>query len=80
MNASAHRPRSAASGRCPRCGRAFDCGMRAEPAAGAPDCWCRSMPALPANRLKAGRACLCPECLADEIARARVVPEAPEAQ
>ena len=54
--------------------------MRAEPGAGAPDCWCRSMPALPANRLKAGRACLCPECLADEIARARGVPEAPEAQ
>ncbi|MBV8627832.1 MAG: cysteine-rich CWC family protein [Paraburkholderia sp.] len=54
--------------RCPRCGRSFDCGMRNE----ASDCWCRSMPALPAERLKAGSGCLCPECLAEEIARAQV--------
>ncbi|MFM0740050.1 cysteine-rich CWC family protein [Paraburkholderia xenovorans] len=51
--------------RCPRCGRAFDCGMHAQPF----DCWCRALPALPADRLDPGGRCLCPECLAEEIAR-----------
>jgi ribosomal protein L34E len=57
----------AQSARCPRCGSAFDCAMHGQPF----DCWCKSMPALPADRLEPGGRCLCPECLAAEIARAR---------
>ncbi|CAB3766062.1 cysteine-rich CWC family protein [Paraburkholderia solisilvae] len=60
------------SGRCPRCGRSFDCGKAAD----ASGCWCRAMPPLPAERLKAGSRCLCPECLAEEIARAQNDPAA----
>ncbi|HZZ13253.1 MAG TPA: cysteine-rich CWC family protein [Paraburkholderia sp.] len=59
-------PSSPDSARCPRCGNAFDCGMHQQPF----DCWCRDMPAMPVDRLKAGGGCLCPECLAGEIARA----------
>jgi hypothetical protein len=33
------------------------------------DCWCRAMPALPAGRIEAAGRCLCPECLAGEIAQ-----------
>ncbi|CAH2803771.1 MAG: hypothetical protein CPDRYMAC_5713 [uncultured Paraburkholderia sp.] len=58
--------RAEGSARCPLCGNAFDCGMHATPF----ECWCREMPALPAERLKPDRRCLCPECLAAEIARA----------
>jgi hypothetical protein len=54
--------------RCPRCGNVFDCAMHAPP----PGCWCKAMPALPAERLEPGGRCLCPECLAAEIARAQV--------
>jgi hypothetical protein len=32
------------------------------------DCWCRRMPALPRERLDPAGRCLCPECLAAEIA------------
>ncbi|MGH8777520.1 cysteine-rich CWC family protein [Paraburkholderia sp.] len=86
MNPSTHRSpaTTAASGRCPRCGHAFDCAMRAAgvtTAAGqqsdTPPCWCRAMPPLPAERLVPGRACLCPECLADEIARAQTASDTP---
>ncbi|MGF6769558.1 hypothetical protein P3T18_002028 [Paraburkholderia sp. GAS199] len=55
-----------ASARCPRCGNAFDCGMHAQPF----ECWCSALPPLPADRLEPGGRCLCPECLAAEIARA----------
>ncbi|WP_233799640.1 cysteine-rich CWC family protein [Paraburkholderia sp. HP33-1] len=58
--------RSGRSARCPRCGNPFDCGMQAEPS----NCWCRALPPLPAERLEPGGRCLCPECLAAEIARA----------
>jgi hypothetical protein len=34
------------------------------------------MPPLPANQLKAGSRCLCPECLAEAIARAHGDPAA----
>ncbi|MFL9993479.1 cysteine-rich CWC family protein [Paraburkholderia sediminicola] len=51
---------------CPRCGQAFDCAMHKVPF----DCWCREMPVLPADRLDPSGRCLCPECLAAEIARA----------
>ncbi|MEM5389301.1 cysteine-rich CWC family protein [Paraburkholderia phymatum] len=57
----------ASSARCPRCRRVFDCGARGDRST----CWCVSMPALPADALKAGIGCLCPECLADTIARER---------
>ncbi|MDE1181427.1 cysteine-rich CWC family protein [Paraburkholderia sp.] len=58
---------AASSARCPQCRAVFDCGMRTQPSA----CWCQSMPALPTERLAAGGSCLCPECLAGEIARAK---------
>ncbi|WP_085482755.1 cysteine-rich CWC family protein [Paraburkholderia susongensis] len=58
--------RSERSVRCPRCGNAFDCGMQD----GTSHCWCRALPPLPAERLEPGGRCLCPECLAGEIARA----------
>jgi hypothetical protein len=57
--------------RCPRCRRVFDCGARGDRSA----CWCASMPALPAEALKPGTGCLCPECLAGVIARTRVEEE-----
>ncbi|AHI77591.1 cysteine-rich CWC family protein [Burkholderia thailandensis USAMRU Malaysia  len=54
------------SKRCPRCGSAFDCGARTRPFT----CWCAAMPAMPPGAQPAtGARCLCPECLADEIAR-----------
>ncbi|WP_118183320.1 cysteine-rich CWC family protein [Paraburkholderia phosphatilytica] len=56
--------------RCPRCGRPFDCGARSTQAGG-PPCWCVSMPALPAEALKRGLGCLCPECLAEALAEAQ---------
>ncbi|RZF31132.1 hypothetical protein EVC45_04040 [Paraburkholderia sp. UYCP14C] len=59
--------RSERSARCPRCGNAFDCGMRGETSS---PCWCRALPPLPAGRLKPGSGCLCPQCLAAEIAQA----------
>ncbi|MEX3853770.1 cysteine-rich CWC family protein [Paraburkholderia sp. BR10923] len=59
--------RSGSSARCPRCGNAFDCGMQGETSS---PCWCRALPPLPAERLKPGGRCLCPECLAAEIAQA----------
>nr|WP_244219943.1 hypothetical protein [Paraburkholderia terricola] len=40
--------------------------MHAQPS----ECWCREMPVLPADRLDPAGRCLCPECLAAEIARA----------
>jgi hypothetical protein len=63
----AHADVHAKSARCPRCSRVFDCAMHGQPF----DCWCKSMPALPADRLTSGGRCLCPECLAGEIARAQ---------
>jgi len=82
MNPTASRPAPSAatdaeaqdpqSARCPRCGRSFDCGREARTA----DCWCRAMPPLPAERLKPGSRCMCPECLAEEIARAHNDPAA----
>ncbi|MGV2288547.1 cysteine-rich CWC family protein [Trinickia sp. YCB016] len=63
-----------ASARCPRCGRAFDCGKRADPSEPF-NCWCTSMPAVPSERLVPNMRCLCPECLAEAIVT--VSPEAP---
>ncbi|RKP49556.1 hypothetical protein D7S89_11815 [Trinickia fusca] len=54
--------------RCPRCSVAFDCECGAAPG----QCWCASMPALPAGRLAPGMPCLCPGCLAAELAAADV--------
>ncbi|RQR60464.1 hypothetical protein DIE19_15690 [Burkholderia sp. Bp9126] len=52
--------------RCPRCSRSFDCGARTQPF----ECWCAAMPGLPDGAQPAcGGRCMCPECLADEIAR-----------
>ncbi|RKU00891.1 hypothetical protein C7H84_24835 [Burkholderia sp. Nafp2/4-1b] len=52
--------------RCPHCGRGFDCGAGTQPF----DCWCASMPVVPGEALPTdGARCLCPECLAAEIAQ-----------
>ncbi|WP_227243386.1 cysteine-rich CWC family protein [Paraburkholderia caribensis] len=70
MNPSPSEPTESSamsSARCPRCRRVFDCGGRG----GREACWCVSMPVLPATALDASTGCLCPECLADVIARAR---------
>ena len=50
--------------RCPRCQRMFDCGRDAEPF----DCWCNTLPALPANQVDPRGRCMCPECLAASVA------------
>jgi len=60
------------SARCPRCGRMFDCGRHAEPF----DCWCKTLPALPANQVDPRGRCMCPECLATSVAGG----EAPRSQ
>ncbi|TDN68171.1 cysteine-rich CWC family protein [Paraburkholderia sp. BL10I2N1] len=74
MNLSGSSSQGVGRARCPRCGRSFDCGRGDQ----ASECWCRSMPALPAERLEAGRGCLCPECLAEEIARAQLAGRSPD--
>ena len=50
--------------RCPRCARMFDCGRHAEPF----DCWCKTLPALPASQVDPRGRCVCPECLAAAVA------------
>ncbi|WP_429250602.1 cysteine-rich CWC family protein [Paraburkholderia sp. GAS333] len=62
--------RSESSVRCPRCGNSFDCGRHAQPF----DCWCREMSTLSADRLDPASKCVCPECLAAEIAKAVAQP------
>ncbi len=44
---------------CSACGAAFVCGY----AAGLPECWCASLPLLPARQIVPGQHCLCPDCL-----------------
>ncbi|WP_114814155.1 cysteine-rich CWC family protein [Paraburkholderia kururiensis] len=73
MSQSASTSREPASVRCPRCGRAFDCGRHTDPF----DCWCQAMPAVQADRLVHGMPCLCPECLADDLASAQARPTDP---
>ncbi|WP_175938945.1 cysteine-rich CWC family protein [Caballeronia sp. BCC1704] len=53
---------------CARCGAAFRCGSLSGDAA----CWCASLPALPAERLRAGEVCLCRACLLAEIEKAGI--------
>lgn len=51
---------------CARCGKTFGCGMKD----GASTCWCAELPpALPVP-VEGEGACLCPDCLKAEIARA----------
>jgi len=57
------------SARCPRCGRRFDCARHAEPF----DCWCKTLPPLPANQVDPRGRCLCPECLATSVAGEQAV-------
>ncbi|MEM5327330.1 cysteine-rich CWC family protein [Paraburkholderia sp. JHI2823] len=66
MTASAVPAAGMKSARCPRCGNSFDCGRNTEPF----DCWCKSLPALPANELDPRGRCLCPECLVAAMAPA----------
>ena len=48
---------------CPRCGKAFTCGMQA----GAERCWCADLPPLGALD-PAQKGCYCPDCLKALIA------------
>ncbi len=59
-------PADLSPARCPRCGLTFGCGRERERF----DCWCVSMPKLPAHRLTPGSPCLClcAQCLAAELA------------
>jgi len=66
MTASAAPATAMKRARCPRCGNQFDCGRDTEPF----DCWCRTLPALPASQLDPRGRCLCPECLAQAVAGA----------
>jgi hypothetical protein len=66
MTASAVPVTGMKSARCPRCGNSFDCGRNTEPF----DCWCKSLPALPAHALDPRGRCLCPVCLAEAAAPA----------
>lgn len=72
MTASVSSPSSdpgVKSVRCPRCGRLFDCARHAEPF----DCWCKTLPALPANQVDPRGRCMCPECLATSVAAEQAV-------
>ncbi|MDR3099487.1 MAG: cysteine-rich CWC family protein [Paraburkholderia sp.] len=64
MTAPASTAPAMKSARCPRCGSAFDCGRRTEPF----DCWCKTLPAVPASQLDPRGRCLCPDCLAEAVA------------
>jgi hypothetical protein len=66
MTASATPAAATKHARCPRCGNQFDCGRDTEPF----DCWCRTLPALPASQVDPRGRCLCPECLAEAAAAA----------
>jgi hypothetical protein len=66
MTASARPAPDMRRARCPRCGTAFDCGRHTEPF----ECWCSTLPALPASQLDPRGRCLCPECLAEAAAGA----------
>jgi hypothetical protein len=68
MTASATSAVDVKSVRCPRCGSSFDCGRNSQPF----DCWCKVLPALPANQLDPRGRCLCPECLAAAVAAGAV--------
>jgi hypothetical protein len=64
MTASATPAHAVRHARCPRCGTAFDCGRNTDPF----DCWCKALPAVPANQLDPRGRCMCPECLAAAVA------------
>ncbi|WP_321886039.1 cysteine-rich CWC family protein [Paraburkholderia bannensis] len=64
MTAPASSSHAVRHARCPRCGNAFDCGRHTEPF----DCWCKALPAVPANQLDPRGRCMCPECLAAAVA------------
>jgi len=49
---------------CPRCGGAFQCG------AGSPGgCWCAALPNVMPIPSIGTSDCLCPKCLAEDVAR-----------
>jgi hypothetical protein len=60
--------RGAAGMHCSACGARFACGAHDRHA----PCWCATLAALPAAQLAEGRGCLCPVCLAQQLARAGV--------
>ncbi|WP_323050117.1 cysteine-rich CWC family protein [Caballeronia mineralivorans] len=51
-----------ASQRCALCGAQFHCAQQM----GDAECWCASLPGLPADRLNPRMTCLCPDCLREE--------------
>ncbi|MBI5923123.1 MAG: cysteine-rich CWC family protein [Betaproteobacteria bacterium] len=56
------RLQSNSSNICPRCGKAFTCGMNA----GQASCWCAELPPLAIP--ESGSGCYCPECLRQLVA------------
>lgn len=54
--------------RCARCGASFGCGMTE----GKSSCWCADLPAVMPVPKEGEGACLCPKCLQEDVARARL--------
>jgi Cysteine-rich CWC len=59
-----------AATRCARCGAPMHCGALA----GDARCWCMTVPALPAEALRAGLGCLCRACLESDIGQIHKAP------
>lgn len=53
---------------CARCGASFGCGRTQ----GKPSCWCAELPAALPVPAEGEGACLCPACLGEDVARARL--------
>lgn len=54
--------------RCARCGAEFGCGMKE----GKSSCWCAELPAVMPVPPEGEGACLCPQCLQEDVTRARL--------
>jgi hypothetical protein len=54
--------------RCARCGAEFCCGMTE----GKSSCWCAELPAVMPVPKEGEGACLCPSCLREDVAKARL--------
>ena len=54
--------------RCARCGASFGCGMTE----GESSCWCAELPAVMPVPKEGEGTCLCPRCLQDDVAQARL--------
>ena len=53
---------------CARCKKEFGCGM----SEGKSTCWCAELPAVLPVPAEGEGTCLCPDCLRDDVAKARL--------